>query len=57
MISQEECKIPVVTVDWNYNAKVQFMGWISYSDGYILVKGNITITGEGNDIAARQADE
>ena len=33
------------------------MGWISYSDGYILVKGNITITGEGNDTAAGQADE
>ena len=28
-----------------------------YSDGYILVKGKITITGAGNDAAARQADE
>ena len=33
------------------------MWWISDSDGYILVKGNIIITGEGNDTAARQADE
>ena len=28
-----------------------------YSDAYILVKGKITITGAGNDVAARQADE
>ena len=28
-----------------------------YSDAYILVKGKITITGEGNYSAARQADE
>ena len=28
-----------------------------YSDAYILVKGKITITGEGADAAARQADE
>ena len=28
-----------------------------YSDAYIIVKGKITITGEGDDAAARQADE
>ena len=28
-----------------------------YSDAYILVKGRITITGAGDDDAARQADE
>ena len=28
-----------------------------YSDAYILVKGNITIRGEGDDTAARQGDE
>ena len=28
-----------------------------YTDGYILVKGTITITGAGADGAARQADE
>ena len=28
-----------------------------YCDGYILVKGKITITGAGVDAAARQADE
>ena len=28
-----------------------------YNDGYTLIKGNITITGEGNDAAARQGNE
>ena len=28
-----------------------------YSDAYILVKGTITITGAGADVAARQEDE
>ena len=28
-----------------------------YCDAYILVKGKITITGSGDDAAARQADE
>ena len=28
-----------------------------YSDAYILVKGKITITGAGDDAAARQTDE
>ena len=28
-----------------------------YCDAYILVKGKITITGAGNDLAARQVDE
>ena len=28
-----------------------------YADAYILVKGIITIIGDGNDAAARQADE
>ena len=28
-----------------------------YPDAYILVKGTITITGDGNNAAARQADE
>ena len=29
----------------------------NYADSYILVKGTITITGAGDDAAARQADE
>ena len=28
-----------------------------YSDAYVLVKGKITVTGAGDDAAARQADE
>ena len=28
-----------------------------YSDAYVLVKGKITITGAGDDAAAKQADE
>ena len=28
-----------------------------YANAYILVRGTITITGEGDDAAARQADE
>ena len=28
-----------------------------YSDTYILIKGKITITGEGDNVTARQADE
>ena len=28
-----------------------------YSDAYILLKGRITVTGVGDDAAARQADE
>ena len=28
-----------------------------YADSYILVKGTITITGAGDDAAARRADE
>ena len=28
-----------------------------YCDAYILVKGKVTITGGGDDAAARQADE
>ena len=28
-----------------------------YADSYILVKGTITVTGAGDDAAARQADE
>ena len=28
-----------------------------YSDAYILIKGTLTITGVGDDAAARQTDE
>ena len=47
----------------NYEKKIRFKTTMlksslcDYSDVYILVKGKITITGAGDDTAARQADE
>ena len=48
---------------YNVNSQIKFKTTMSksnlcdYSDAYILVKGTITITGAGDDAAARQADE
>ena len=48
---------------YNVNSQIKFKTTMlksslcAYSDSYILVKGIITIAGEGNDAAARQADE
>ena len=48
---------------YNVNSQIKFKATIlksslcDYSDAYILVKGEITITGRGADAAARQADE
>ena len=48
---------------YNVNSQIKFKTTMlksslcDYSDVYILVKGTITITGAGNDAAARQADE
>ena len=48
---------------YNVNSQIKFKTTMlksslcDYSDEYILVKGTITITGEGADAAARQADE
>ena len=48
---------------YNVNSQIKFKTTMlksslcDYSDSYILVKGIITIAGEGNDAAARQADE
>ena len=48
---------------YNMNGQIKFKTTMlkyslcDYSDAYILVKGTITITGSGNDAAARQADE
>ena len=45
------------------NADIKFKSTVlksnlcDYSDAYILVKGKIKITRQGNDAAARQADE
>ena len=47
----------------NVNSQIKFKTTMlksslcDYSDAYILVKGTITITGAGDDAAARQADE
>ena len=48
---------------YNVNSQIKFKtttlksSLCDYSDSYILVKGKITITGAGDDAAARQADE
>ena len=48
---------------YNVNSQVKFKTTMlksslcDYSDAYILVKGTITITGAGDNAAARQADE
>ena len=48
---------------YNVNSQIKFkttmlkFSLCDYSDAYILVKGTITITGAGDNAAARQADE
>ena len=48
---------------YNVNSQIKFKTIVlkssscDYNDAYIFVKGKITITGAGNDAAARQADE
>ena len=48
---------------YNANSDIRFKTTMlrsnlcDYADAYILVKGTITITGAGDDAAARQADE
>ena len=48
---------------YNVNSQIKFKTTMlksslcDYSDAYIIVKGKITITGAGDDAAARQADE
>ena len=48
---------------YNTNSDIRFKTTMlksslcDYSDSYILVKGTITITGSGDDAAARQEDE
>ena len=47
---------------YNTNSDIRFKTTMlksslcDYSDAYILVKGRITITGAGDDVAKRQAD-
>ena len=54
MINQNDCIIPIVKLDLKLHLKSSLY---DYSDAYILVKGRITITSEGADAAAIQADE
>ena len=54
MINQNDCIIPIVKLDLKLQLKSSLY---DYSDAYILVKGRITITSEGADVAAIQADE
>ena len=48
---------------YNFNSQIKFKTTMlksslcDYSDAYILVKGKITITGEGDGAVARQADK
>ena len=48
---------------YNVNSQIKFKSKMlksnlcDYSDAYILVKGKITITGRGDDVAATQEDE
>ena len=48
---------------YNVNSQIKFnttmlkSSLCDYTDAYILVKGKTTITGAGDDAAARQADE
>ena len=48
---------------YNVNSQIKFKTLMlksslcDYNDAYILVKGKITITGAGDDAAARKADE
>ena len=47
---------------YNVNSQIKFKtttlksSLCDYSDAYIFVKGKITITGEGDDAAARETD-
>ena len=54
MINQNDCIIPIVKLDLKLHLKSSLY---DYSDAYILAKGRITITHEGADAAAIQADE
>ena len=48
---------------YNTNSNIRFKTTMrksslcDYNDGYVLVKGIITITGAGDDATARQGDE
>ena len=43
--------------DINFKTAMIKSSLCDYADAYILIKGTITITGAGDDAAARRADE
>ena len=57
MINQEGHIVTLVTnSDIRVKATMIKSSFCDYNDAYILDKGRITITGVGDDAAARQAD-
>ena len=53
----DESRGNYANIDIRFQTKILRSNLCDYADSYILVKGAITITGAGNDAAARQADE
>ena len=46
-----------INIDIRFKTTMLKSSSCDYSDAYILVKGRITKSGAGDDVAARQADE
>ena len=53
----DESKGTYTDADIKFKTTMLRSNLCDYADAYILVRGAITITGAGNDDAARQADE
>ena len=53
----DESKVTYTDADIKFKTTMLLSNLCDYAGAYILVRGIITITGAGNDDAARQADE
>ena len=53
----DESRKTYTSNDIRFKTTMQRSSLCDYTDAYIFVKGTITITGEGGDGAAKQADE
>ena len=53
----DESRLTYTGNDIKFKTTMLRSNLFDYADSYLLVKGTITITGRGNDAAARQADE
>ena len=53
----DESKGTHTNADIKFKAAMLRSNLCDYADAYMLVRGTITITGAGNDDAAREADE